>query len=245
MNLIPFNLEDALRGAPVVTREGHPVTNLIQSRDNWLVGLSRGLEYAWRIDGRYWSLQCDNRHDLFMAPVESIDDIKAEIAELQKLNAELTKEREELKAQAERQSQYIASLNDELNESLNKDGRQWQSISTPPTAEDGVKLPGRANNSVVWVDDDHCAAWIGEWDAPLSATGWTILPAFTPKDEFEEWFASWWKNNQECYLPEVKGSAHDAWNAAILLLQNREELAENLNDEGYLPLEVKGRESRL
>lgn len=208
----PFNLEDALAGKPLVTRDNQPVVRLIQfsnrSKGLCLEAQVDGERRTWDAKGNYYEDVLQSRFDLFMAP---IDDIKAEIAELQKLNAELTKEREELKAQAERQSQYIASLNDELNESLNKAGRQWRSISTPPTAEDGVIYPDSPTPQVLWLYING-AVRSDLWNLPTingAVTHWTTLPAFAPKDELS--FKAWHKEFMDEFTEEY---SRPIWNAA-------------------------------
>lgn len=220
MSLIPFNLQDALAGKPVKSRAGRKVVEIYRfegSSENEQLLMARfdddtGVR-SFEDDGKFYACDDEYPDDLFMAPVESIDDIKAEIAELQKLNAELTKDRDALRAEAMAIDRL--ALETEVN-ALRKLYR-WHSISTPPTAEDGAELAGRIAASVVWThatDERHANTWVGSWDCPGCATHWTTLPAFTPKDKFEEWFDLWWKDNQECYLPEVKGSARAAWQAA-------------------------------
>jgi len=66
----PFNLEEALAGAPVCTRSGEPVTQLTPftvTSDHPLVGVIEGEFYRWTLDGRFPSY---SPRDLFMAPVK-------------------------------------------------------------------------------------------------------------------------------------------------------------------------------
>lgn len=69
----PFDLEAALAGAPVVTRHGDNVTQLVKFdaiRSTFiLVGVVDGVIFMWDEEGRYGPN--DNSHfDLFMAPVK-------------------------------------------------------------------------------------------------------------------------------------------------------------------------------
>lgn len=74
MNLKPFNLERALAGDPVVTRDGrkiieiikfnsdinHPIFALVENRIN----------AEWRtLEGKYWDNQ-ESESDLFMIPIK-------------------------------------------------------------------------------------------------------------------------------------------------------------------------------
>lgn len=70
----PFDLEAALAGAPVVTRDGIPVTQLTQFDINDgepLRGVRRGRVLSFQKDGRYTS-SGDSNDDLFMAPVKRV-----------------------------------------------------------------------------------------------------------------------------------------------------------------------------
>lgn len=65
----PFNLQEALTGKPVVTRDGRPVTKITNFgiTDYPLVGvLGKEIE-GWRVDGSYCP-PANTRKDLFMAP---------------------------------------------------------------------------------------------------------------------------------------------------------------------------------
>jgi hypothetical protein len=63
-----FNLQAALAGKPVITRDGRPVEILWYSEErNLLVGLVGGFAYVWTGGGKS-TLYTD--HDLFMAPSE-------------------------------------------------------------------------------------------------------------------------------------------------------------------------------
>ena len=70
--MIEFNLERALAGDPVVTRDGRKVTQLVKfetESGGILLGLDVGNDYvdSWLIDGRYRDGgECGA--DLFMAP---------------------------------------------------------------------------------------------------------------------------------------------------------------------------------
>ena len=66
-----FNLEQALAGHPVCTRDGREVTQLTQfniASDYSLAGVIEGYLYQWKPDGKYISSLGDNPRDLFMAP---------------------------------------------------------------------------------------------------------------------------------------------------------------------------------
>lgn len=69
----PFDLQKALGGDPVVTRDGDPVTQLVQfegirtSRCS-LRGVIKDCIQAFDAEGRFSGLQHGSRYDLFMAP---------------------------------------------------------------------------------------------------------------------------------------------------------------------------------
>lgn len=66
-----FNLERALAGEPVVTRDGREVFQLHLFKDTYyapLYGVIGGHVYAFTQDGRYGGKH-DTVHDLFMKPV--------------------------------------------------------------------------------------------------------------------------------------------------------------------------------
>lgn len=70
----PFNLEAALKGAPITDREGNPVELIAYVEkaieDCQVVTLhSNGNVYISRVNGRYWGTD-DSPKDLFMAPVK-------------------------------------------------------------------------------------------------------------------------------------------------------------------------------
>jgi hypothetical protein len=72
-NLKPFNLQDALAGKPVVTRQGKKVTQLHLFNTNTeqpLLGIIEGDKdiYTWNKDGIYFSHKDTSAFDLFMAP---------------------------------------------------------------------------------------------------------------------------------------------------------------------------------
>lgn len=68
----PFNLEAALKGATVVTREGRPVTQLVlfeaEKDDHPLRGVIDGVVYSFQKDGHFSRMGRETRCDLFMAP---------------------------------------------------------------------------------------------------------------------------------------------------------------------------------
>jgi hypothetical protein len=69
----PFDLEAALDGAPVQTRDGRPVTQLTHftvASDYSLAGVIEGYLYQWKLDGSLPSSLDDSRLDLVMAPVK-------------------------------------------------------------------------------------------------------------------------------------------------------------------------------
>lgn len=63
----PFNLEKALAGEPVVTRDGREVTGICNSTfiHNPLEGRIDGERDLWKIDGRYFEA-VKSQLDLFM-----------------------------------------------------------------------------------------------------------------------------------------------------------------------------------
>lgn len=69
----PFNLERALAGDPVVTRDGEPVTQLTQfiglDSEEALFGVQDKKVRRWFLDGKYIADDY-SRLDLFMAPVK-------------------------------------------------------------------------------------------------------------------------------------------------------------------------------
>jgi hypothetical protein len=70
----PFNLEKALAGSPVVTRNGLEVTELKLFKDSItrtpLVGCVLGYLHQYTIDGVYSLDGSENPLDLFMVPVK-------------------------------------------------------------------------------------------------------------------------------------------------------------------------------
>jgi len=71
-NIKPFNLQDALAGKPVVTRQGKKVTQLHLFNTNTeqpLLGIIEGDKdiYTWNKDGIYFSHKDTSAFDLFMA----------------------------------------------------------------------------------------------------------------------------------------------------------------------------------
>jgi hypothetical protein len=72
----PFNLEAALAGAKVVTRDGSEVTQLVKFNIDKagyvLYGVLKSEVHSWLINGRYFIVDEAN-NDLFMAPnIQSI-----------------------------------------------------------------------------------------------------------------------------------------------------------------------------
>lgn len=67
----PFNLEQALAGQPVCTRDGREVTQLVKfdviSAFNIGGVLDRDF-HRWKQDGAFDCFRCE--HDLFMAPIK-------------------------------------------------------------------------------------------------------------------------------------------------------------------------------
>lgn len=68
-----FNLEQALQGRPVVTREGKVVTQLKffeVTKSYSLAGIIDGDLHMWCADGRYYKNGYENPNDLFMKEEE-------------------------------------------------------------------------------------------------------------------------------------------------------------------------------
>jgi hypothetical protein len=69
----PFNLEAALRGEPVITRDGRPVKIAVYNEDasfgESVLGWLEGSSFSWARDGQYLLQDCES-FDLFMAPTE-------------------------------------------------------------------------------------------------------------------------------------------------------------------------------
>lgn len=66
----PFNLEEAIKGMPVITRDGREVTQLKFFEDvnlNLIVGVVSRNIWSWNIHGKLDSLRGDSDKDLFMA----------------------------------------------------------------------------------------------------------------------------------------------------------------------------------
>jgi hypothetical protein len=69
MKTKPFNLEEALNGAKVVTRDGREVSQLTKfegSKDYQLAGVTDGVLYTWTEQGGYYTDRQSNS-DLFLA----------------------------------------------------------------------------------------------------------------------------------------------------------------------------------
>ena len=67
----PFNLQAALNGAPVITRDGRPVSqlHLFECVDQQkLHGVLGGYVQSWSVDGKYSFSRKEVEADLFMAP---------------------------------------------------------------------------------------------------------------------------------------------------------------------------------
>ena len=69
----PFNLEAAIRGEKVITREGNEVTQLTKFENvrqdvEPLRGVVESIVCTWSIDGRFYKDGEDHRRDLFMGP---------------------------------------------------------------------------------------------------------------------------------------------------------------------------------
>lgn len=71
--MIHFNLEAALRGSPVVTRDGHPVIQLTYFKDctesYCLCAVVNDRLESFTREGRYLR-EGDSYYDLFMASIE-------------------------------------------------------------------------------------------------------------------------------------------------------------------------------
>src|SRR5690348_3352719 len=72
MNHKPFNLEEALAGKPVITRDGRAVTELhqlptITTKGN-VIAVVAGAPKHFYTDGSYLNNGTEHRHDLFMKP---------------------------------------------------------------------------------------------------------------------------------------------------------------------------------
>lgn len=70
MKTKPFNLEEALAGARVVTRDGNEVTQLHKfdaDEDECLIGVSKGKILSWNTNGIYFNLLLESSQDLFIA----------------------------------------------------------------------------------------------------------------------------------------------------------------------------------
>ncbi len=69
----PFDLEKALAGAPVVTRDGRPVKiagyNEGAAPNFKILGWINGKSFSWNSEGRFYGVH-DQNEDLFMAPTE-------------------------------------------------------------------------------------------------------------------------------------------------------------------------------
>lgn len=66
----PFDLQKALAGDPVITRDGNPVTQITFFKDamgDTIAGVVDGYVELWREDGRFYSMDSSEK-DLFMAP---------------------------------------------------------------------------------------------------------------------------------------------------------------------------------
>jgi hypothetical protein len=67
MKTLPFNLEAALRGEPVVTRDGRSVTGIIDSKDGSMYPVESVDSYeSWTHRGVMYVNGKDNPGDLFM-----------------------------------------------------------------------------------------------------------------------------------------------------------------------------------
>jgi len=66
----PFNLDEALAGKPIITKDGQKVTELTRfslTQKNCLIGVIDKTLYSWTIDGKFTSRD-ESGMDLFMAP---------------------------------------------------------------------------------------------------------------------------------------------------------------------------------
>lgn len=74
MNKKPFNLERALAGEPVITRDGKKVTELTHFKtlhpasEHPLTGVLDGRRETFRLDGTFGLTPRRSEYDLFMAP---------------------------------------------------------------------------------------------------------------------------------------------------------------------------------
>lgn len=70
MNLLPFDLEKALAGHPVVTRDGREVTQLhkfeAEHQSQTLYGTMGGCIWSWSDDGAYMKKEEQSPQDLFL-----------------------------------------------------------------------------------------------------------------------------------------------------------------------------------
>jgi hypothetical protein len=70
-----FNLERALAGDPVITRNGKEVTQLakfnIQRDKQCLIGVLNHELERWTVDGNYFLSETESEQDLFMKPKEN------------------------------------------------------------------------------------------------------------------------------------------------------------------------------
>jgi hypothetical protein len=70
----PFDLEKALAGEPVVTRDGRPVTQLVMfeaiEEEYCLCGVLERSITGWLVNGKIWNITESHRRDLFMADPE-------------------------------------------------------------------------------------------------------------------------------------------------------------------------------
>ena len=70
-----FNLERALAGEPVITRDGREVTQLVKfdapGANYALRGVSDGEIRSWTTDGRFSTFSENSPKDLFMKPKEN------------------------------------------------------------------------------------------------------------------------------------------------------------------------------
>ena len=72
MNLKPFNLEKALMGDPVVTRDGKPVSEIVRLKtvptSRSVICVVDGRAYATSETGKCYTYNTESANDLFMAP---------------------------------------------------------------------------------------------------------------------------------------------------------------------------------
>lgn len=70
----PFNLERALAGDPVQTKDGKPVTQLVlfnEVDDNYPIrAVIDGCIHSITVCGKFWGNNSESGMDLFMAPVK-------------------------------------------------------------------------------------------------------------------------------------------------------------------------------